>query len=79
MDLINSESVDNIFYNPDSVTNVKSTIDDEIIQIYSFVGYLDNTWKDPIGVFDIGFNPESLANILLLSLVTEKYWVTLDS
>ena len=76
---IDSESADNIFLNPDLITNIQSSTDDEISRMYSFGSYLYNTWEEKFELFDFRLNPASLANILWLSLVKENYWVTFNS
>ena len=47
--------------------------------MHSFGGFLGTNQKGRFGDFTVWYNPKSLANILSLSLVTEKYCVTLDN
>ena len=77
--LLDSESTDHIFCNNDLLTDVHSTTDGEYLRLHTSGGTLDSTQKGKFGGFDVWYNPNCLANVLSLALVTEKYRVTMDS
>ena len=77
--LLNSESTDHIFCNRNLLTDVNEVTNGEYLRLHSSGGYLDTHRKGRFGDFTVWYNPDSLANILSLNLVTEKYRVTLDS
>ncbi|CAJ1936101.1 unnamed protein product [Cylindrotheca closterium] len=74
-----SESTDNIFQNKEFLTDVKQTTNGESLRLVSNGGSLDTTQKGLLGNLPVWFNPNCLANILSLALVTEHYRVTMDS
>ena len=77
--LLDSESTDHIFQNESFITDVKSTTDGEMLRLHTSGGILDTYQKGLFGGFTVWYNPNCLANILSLALVTEQYRVTLDT
>eukprot|EP00557_Chaetoceros_sp_GSL56_P002970 CAMPEP_0176488714 /NCGR_PEP_ID=MMETSP0200_2-20121128/6868_1 /TAXON_ID=947934 /ORGANISM="Chaetoceros sp., Strain GSL56" /LENGTH=957 /DNA_ID=CAMNT_0017885739 /DNA_START=340 /DNA_END=3216 /DNA_ORIENTATION=- len=76
---VEKESTDHIFCNDKLVTDVHVVTDGEGLRLYSSGGHLDSIQKGKFGDFTVWFNSQSLANILSLSQVVEKYRVTLDT
>src|SRR5210317_1268682 len=78
--LLDSESSEHIFCNERLVrTNVRETPDGEVLRMHSNGGHLDTNTRADFGAIEVWFNKNSLANILSLALITDKYRVTMDS
>ena len=77
--LLDSESTEHIFRNRDLLTDVEPMTNGETLRLHSSGGYIDTKEKGKFGGFAVWYNPQSLANILSLALVTEEYRVTMDS
>ena len=77
--LLDSESTEHIFRNKKLLTDVATTTDGELLRMHTSGGILDSDQKGRFGSFHVWYNPNCLANILSLALVSEKYRVTLDT
>src|SRR6056300_1048521 len=77
--LLDSESSEHIFCNERLVTNVRETPDGEVLRMHSNGGHLDTSTRADFGAIEVWFNKNSLANILSLALITDKYRMTMDS
>ena len=77
--LLDSCSTDHIFCNEEFLTDIEPTTDGEMLRLHTSGGSLDSTQKGKFGGITVWYNPKSLANILSLALVTERYRVTMDS
>ena len=77
--LLDSESSQHIFRSHKLLTDVEPMTNGESLRLYTNGGYIDTYKKGKFGKFSVWFNPNSLANILSLALVTEEYRVTMDS
>ena len=77
--LLDSESSEHLFCNDKLVSDVKETTDGEVLRMHSNGGYLDTRLKANFGSIEVWFCKDSLANILSLALITNKFRVTMDS
>ena len=77
--LLDSESTDHIFCNKSFLTDVGPTTDGESLRLHTSGGSLDTHQKGRFGGFTVWYNPNCLANILSLALVSDQYRVTLDT
>ena len=78
--LLDSESSNHTFKNPNLVTNIRNAANGEVLRMYgSSGGHLDNTQEADFGSIRVWLNENGIANILSLGLVTDDYRVTMDS
>ena len=77
--LLDSESTDHIFSNKDFLTDIRTTTDGESLRLHTARGTIDTNQKGNFGGLSVWYNPECLANILSMPLVSDQYRVTLDS
>ena len=61
------------------MTNVRETPDGEVLRMHSNGGHLDTSTRADFGAIEVWFNKNSLANILSLAVITDKYRMTMDS
>ena len=76
---LDSESTDHILCNKKLLKDVNQTTDGEYLRLHTAGGLIDSYYKGKFGDLTVWYNPKCLANILSLSLVTDRYRVTMDS
>ena len=78
-DLLDSESMDHIFCNRSLLTDVQPTTDGDFSRLHTSGGSLESHHRGKFGNFNMWYNPNCLANVLSLALVTEQFCVTMDT
>ena len=77
--LLDSASSHHLFHNEKLLTNVGPTTNGEVLNMSSNGGSFQTIHKGKFGPISVWVNPNCLANVLSLALVSDEYRVTMDT
>ena len=78
MILLDSDSTDSVFCNPNYVTNIRNA--KETLKVLTYGGIMNSTQKcDVPYIGECWFNKESITNIIAMCDMRKKFRITMDT